>query len=113
MKGSAAAGLMPRQLESAIATALKTGEILVNPVVKVTVVEYHSRPIAVMGAVRKPLTFQAGGHSETARRVGSGGGSLGPSRGHGHHGSGSRGETHHITVKALMKACGSGGRTWC
>src|SRR3954470_19603716 len=59
--GIAAIGLMPRQLESAIAGALKTGEIMVNPIVKVTVVEYHSRPIAVMGAVRKPLTFQAEG----------------------------------------------------
>ena len=29
--------------------------------VKVTVVEYHSRPIAVMGAVKEPLTFQAVG----------------------------------------------------
>ena len=28
---------------------------------KVTVVEYHSRPISVMGAVQKPLTFQAVG----------------------------------------------------
>ena len=60
-EGIAATGLMPRQLESAIAAALKTGEIMVNPIVKVTVVEYHSRPIAVMGAVRKPLTFQAEG----------------------------------------------------
>jgi polysaccharide export outer membrane protein len=59
--GIDAIGLMPRQLESAIASALKTGEIMVNPIVKVTVVEYHSRPIAVMGAVRKPLTFQAEG----------------------------------------------------
>ncbi|MEO5924914.1 MAG: polysaccharide biosynthesis/export family protein [Bryobacteraceae bacterium] len=59
--GIAAIGLMPRQLESAIASALKIGEIMVNPIVKVTVVEYHSRPIAVMGAVRKPLTFQAEG----------------------------------------------------
>lgn len=59
--GIPALGLMPRQLESAIAAALKTGEIMVNPIVKVTVVEYHSRPIAVMGAVRKPLTFQAEG----------------------------------------------------
>ena len=32
-----------------------------DPVVKVTVVEYHSRPIAVMGAVKLPLTFQAVG----------------------------------------------------
>src|SRR3954470_9904812 len=59
--GIDAIGLMPRQLESAIASALKIGEIMVNPIVKVTVVEYHSRPIAVMGAVRKPLTFQAEG----------------------------------------------------
>lgn len=60
-EGIPAAGLMPRQLETAIAAALKSGELLVNPIVKVTVVEYHSRPIAVMGAVRKPLTFQAEG----------------------------------------------------
>ena len=32
-----------------------------DPLVKVTVVEYHSRPIAVMGAVHKPVTFQSVG----------------------------------------------------
>ena len=60
-EGVPAEGLMPRELEAGIASALKTGEILVSPIVKVTVVEYHSRPIAVMGAVRKPVTFQAEG----------------------------------------------------
>jgi polysaccharide biosynthesis/export protein len=60
-RGVAAAGLLPRELEAAIADALKTQEILVDPVVKLTVVEYHSRPISVMGAVKKPLTFQAVG----------------------------------------------------
>lgn len=59
--GVQASGKFPRELEGAIADALKTGEILVDPVVKVTVVEYHSRPIAVVGAVHKPLTFQAVG----------------------------------------------------
>jgi polysaccharide biosynthesis/export protein len=59
--GISATGIFPRQLESSIAAALKDEQILVDPVVKVTVVEYHSRPIAVMGAVRKPLTFQAVG----------------------------------------------------
>jgi polysaccharide export outer membrane protein len=59
--GIPALGLMPRQLVSAIAAALKSGEIMVNPSVKVTIVDYHSRPIAVMGAVRRPLTFQAEG----------------------------------------------------
>jgi polysaccharide biosynthesis/export protein len=56
-----AAGLMPAELESAIATALKEEGLIVDPFVTVTVAEYTSRPIAVMGAVRKPLTFQAVG----------------------------------------------------
>jgi polysaccharide biosynthesis/export protein len=60
-EGVVAVGLLPRELEAGLAAALKTGQILVDPVVKVTVVEYHSRPISVMGAVRKPLTFQAVG----------------------------------------------------
>lgn len=60
-RGIDAAGLLPRDLESAVAEALKKEEILVEPVVKITVVEYHSRPIAVMGSVRKPVTFQAVG----------------------------------------------------
>jgi polysaccharide export outer membrane protein len=60
-RGVPAAGRLPRELEAAIADALKTQQILVDPVVKLTVVEYHSRPIAVMGAVKKPLTFQAVG----------------------------------------------------
>ena len=41
--------------------ALKLEQILVDPFVKVTVVEYHSRPISVMGAVHKPVTFQSVG----------------------------------------------------
>jgi polysaccharide biosynthesis/export protein len=60
-EGVKAAGLMPRDLEAGLTDALKSEEILVDPVVKVTVVEYHSRPISVMGAVRKPVTFQADG----------------------------------------------------
>jgi polysaccharide export outer membrane protein len=59
--GIKAAGLFPRELEAGVAAALKTGEILVDPVVKITVVEYHSRPISVMGAVKRPVTFQAVG----------------------------------------------------
>jgi len=55
-------GLLPRQLEAAIAAALKDEEILIDPVVSVTIVEYYSRPISVAGAVRKPVTFQATGN---------------------------------------------------
>ncbi len=60
-EGVQAAGQFPAALESGIADALRNGQILLNPVVKVTVVEYHSRPISVMGAVKKPLTFQSVG----------------------------------------------------
>jgi len=59
--GVKASGLLPHDLEAAVATELTTEQILVNPVVKVTVVEYHSRPVAVMGAVKLPVTFQAVG----------------------------------------------------
>lgn len=54
-----ARGLMPSDLEEKIAAALTTEEILVDPVVTVTIAEYHSRPISVAGAVKVPLTFQA------------------------------------------------------
>ncbi|MCS7026093.1 MAG: polysaccharide biosynthesis/export family protein [Bryobacteraceae bacterium] len=56
-------GLLPSELELAIAAAIQSENLLVDPVVTVTVAEYHSRPISVVGAVRKPLTFQAMGSS--------------------------------------------------
>ena len=52
-------GLMPPEVEAAITAALKHEQILVDPYVSVTMLEYHSRPISVMGAVKTPLTFQA------------------------------------------------------
>jgi polysaccharide biosynthesis/export protein len=58
-----AIGLMPSDLEEKIATALDTEKILVDPVVTVTIAEYHSRPISVAGAVKVPLTFQAVGQT--------------------------------------------------
>ena len=59
--GIKASGLFPGELESEVAAELTSEKILVEPVVKVTVAEYHSRPVAVMGAVKQPLTFQAVG----------------------------------------------------
>ena len=56
-----AEGLMPGELETAIAGALKSEQIIVDPFVTVTVAEYASRPISVAGAVKQPLTFQAVG----------------------------------------------------
>lgn len=54
-------GKLPLEIEALIATALVEEDILLHPVVTVSVVEYHSRPISVIGAVRNPLTFQAVG----------------------------------------------------
>ena len=54
-----AQGLVPAELETEIAGVLEAEEILVDPVVTVTIVEYQSRPISVVGAVKRPLTFQA------------------------------------------------------
>ncbi|HXN46287.1 MAG TPA: polysaccharide biosynthesis/export family protein [Bryobacteraceae bacterium] len=54
-------GLLPGALENAIADALSSEQILVDPIVTVTILEYHSRPISVVGAVHKPVTFQAVG----------------------------------------------------
>ncbi|HUB79452.1 MAG TPA: polysaccharide biosynthesis/export family protein [Bryobacteraceae bacterium] len=56
-----AQGLLPADLETAIAAALREEQILVDPFVTVTIAEYHSRPITVNGAVKMPLVFQAVG----------------------------------------------------
>jgi polysaccharide biosynthesis/export protein len=54
-------GLLPIDLETAITDALKSEDVLVDPVVTVNLVESRSRPINVVGAVKNPLTFQASG----------------------------------------------------
>jgi len=54
-----AEGIMPADLETVVADALEEEGIIVDPFVTITVAEYASRPIAVAGAVRSPLIFQA------------------------------------------------------
>jgi polysaccharide export outer membrane protein len=54
-------GVLPADLETVIAAALRAEQLLVDPVVTVTIAEYNSRPISVAGAVRSPITFQAAG----------------------------------------------------
>jgi polysaccharide export outer membrane protein len=56
-----AGGLYPSDLEQSITTALVKDKVLVDPVVSVSIVEYRSRPISVVGAVKTPMTFQATG----------------------------------------------------
>lgn len=57
-----AAGLFPSDLENSVTDELKAEGILVRPIVSISVSEYRSRPISVVGAVRHPLTFQAFGN---------------------------------------------------
>jgi polysaccharide export outer membrane protein len=54
-------GLLPVAVESLLASQIKKEEILVDPFVTVTIMEYHSRPINVTGAVKNPTVFQAVG----------------------------------------------------
>jgi polysaccharide biosynthesis/export protein len=53
------AGKLPFDIENDITEALRSNELVVNPAVTVAVVEYASRPISVVGAVKNPVTFQA------------------------------------------------------
>ena len=57
----AAKGKYTWEIENQISAALAQEEILVRPVVSVSVAEYRSVPVTVLGAVRHPVTFQAVG----------------------------------------------------
>ncbi len=73
--------MLPSDLEISIAAALKDAKMLVDPLVTVTIAEYHSRPITVSGAVRQPLTFQAEGPTSLLEAIDRAGGvseSAGP-----------------------------------
>lgn len=56
-----ATGKYPSEIEMEVAEALVKEEILVRPVVSVSVAEYRSVPVSVLGAVKHPITFQAVG----------------------------------------------------
>jgi polysaccharide export outer membrane protein len=55
-----ARGLTVELLENEIAERLK--RYLLNPTVSVTIMEYHSQPISILGAVNKPGIHQLQGH---------------------------------------------------
>ncbi len=58
-KPISAQGLMPSQLEEAIAAELKAEQLVLQPIVTVTMAEYKNYSVTVMGSVKNPLTFQA------------------------------------------------------
>jgi polysaccharide export outer membrane protein len=52
-------GLLPSAVEAAVVTALQAEKLMVDPIVTITIVEYHSHTVSVAGAVKTPVTFQA------------------------------------------------------
>ena len=52
-------GLLPYDAETVIAERLTREQVMVEPIVTVSLVESRSRPIVVSGAVRRPISFQA------------------------------------------------------
>jgi polysaccharide biosynthesis/export protein len=52
-------GLMPSELEAVVSKAFEQEGLIVDPFVTITVAEYSSRPISVLGAVKNPMTFLA------------------------------------------------------
>lgn len=50
--------LRPEEAETVVANALVAAQLLVDPVVTVNIAEYATRPVNVVGAVRRPLTFE-------------------------------------------------------
>jgi polysaccharide biosynthesis/export protein len=58
-----AAGLVPSQLAKKIEYALKREQVLADPIVNVSAIEYRSKPVNVVGAVNHPLTVQATGET--------------------------------------------------
>lgn len=62
-------GKLPVEVETQVRDTLRTEELVVNPTVTVTVVEYASHPVSVIGAVKNPLIFQAVGQVTLADAI--------------------------------------------
>lgn len=54
-------GMTPARISQAVSAELVKEKLLVEPIVSVAVLEYRSRRVSVVGAVRMPVTFQAVG----------------------------------------------------
>jgi polysaccharide export outer membrane protein len=60
-EGVPVAGLTPAKIADAVTAELVKEKLLVEPIVSAAVLEYRSRRVSVVGAVRMPLNFQAVG----------------------------------------------------
>lgn len=73
-------GKLPAEVGEQVKEALQRDQILTDPVVTVSVIEYRSRPVSVIGAVNHPLTFQAVGETTLLDAIARAGG-LAPTAG--------------------------------
>ena len=97
------AGLQPAEVERRIATELVSEQVLVDPVVNVSVLEYRSKPVNVVGAVNHPLTFQATGDTTLLDAIAKAGGlalTVGPTITVTHREQAPDG-TMHLTVQSI------------
>ena len=97
------AGLQPSQVEKKIAAELVAEQVLTEPVVNVSVLEYRSKPVSVVGAVNHPLTFQATGDTSLLDAIARAGGlslNVGPTITVTHREQGADGSMH-ITVQSI------------
>ena len=53
------AGLTPSQVAQKLSAELVSEHLLAEPIVNVSVLEYRSRPVSIVGAVNHPINFQA------------------------------------------------------
>lgn len=100
------AGLNASDIEKTIASTLTREKVLVDPIVTVNVVEYRSKTVDVVGAVRHPLTFQAIGQIRLLDAIARAEG-VSPEAGtevlvYKAKENGSSGELQHISLKHLM-----------
>jgi polysaccharide biosynthesis/export protein len=103
-------GLMPTEAAVAVAGVLAKEAIIIDPVVTITVAEYHqNEPISVVGAVKTPVTFQTNEDVTLLEAISRSGGltpQAGPeilvSQGKEHINGGSSGLVRRISVKELI-----------
>jgi len=77
-----AEGLTTIQLSRDVAAALKSAQLLLDPVVDVQIEEFHSRVVTVLGAVQKPSVYVLDRPKVTVLEVVSLAGGLTPTAGH-------------------------------
>ena len=100
------AGLTPRQIGNSIADALVREKMLMEPIIFVAVLEYRSRQVSIVGAVKSPVIVQAVGEFRVLDALARAQG-LSPEAGPEIIVSGPRAEngmpeTVHLSVKDLM-----------